>query len=106
MPILKAQPTLFDFQKYVLEMQSERGFINNTVLQNSLMLGEEVGELFKSIRKAEKIKIDNNSEVGEIGEEITDVFIYLCSLANHYKIDLEESFREKEEVNKKRVWTI
>jgi hypothetical protein len=59
MPNLKSNPTLCDYQQYVSEMIKERGFTENTVLQNSLMLGEEVGGLFKAIRKAEKMRTDD-----------------------------------------------
>ena len=40
----------------------------------------------------------------KIGDELADVFIYLCSLANRYGIDLEAAIRAKEEINKTRVW--
>lgn len=104
MPNLKNQPTLKDFQDYVKELEIERGFTSDSVLQKCLMLGEEVGELFKSIRKSEKIKIDQNSNFKQIDEELADVIIFLCSIANRYDIDLEKAFREKEEKNKKRTW--
>lgn len=68
------------------------------------MLGEEVGELFKAVRKAEGIKIDPASRVGELGAELADIFIYLCAIANRYDIELEAAFRAKEETNKKRNW--
>jgi NTP pyrophosphatase (non-canonical NTP hydrolase) len=51
MPELKNNPTMQDFQKYVTELEEKRGFTEQTVLQRSLLLGEEVGELFKAIRK-------------------------------------------------------
>ena len=102
---LPKNPTLKHFQKYVTELEQERGFTNNTVLQNSLMLGEEIGELFKAIRKVEKMAVDINSNTHHVGEEMADILIYLCSLANRMNIDLEKAFREKEEINKKRVWT-
>ena len=69
------------------------------------MLGEEMGELFKAIRKEENITIDHTSKFGMIEEELADIIIYLCSIANRYGIDLEASFRQKEEVNKKRTWS-
>jgi NTP pyrophosphatase (non-canonical NTP hydrolase) len=105
MPNLKSNPTLCDYQQYVSEMIKERGFTENTVLQNSLMLGEEVGGLFKAIRKAEKMRTDDNSNIHNAEEEMVDVLIYLCTLANHYNIDLEKALRDKEEMNKNRVWT-
>lgn len=53
MPILKENPTLNDFQIYVTELEKERGFSQEPVLQKCLLLGEEIGELFKAIRKQE-----------------------------------------------------
>jgi len=104
MPSLKQKPTLSDFQQYVRELEQERGFTEQTVLQRCLMLGEEMGELFQAIRKVENMAIDHNSKFGSIEEELADVFIFLCSIANRYDIDMEDSFRNKEEVNKKRIW--
>ncbi|MEM1312202.1 MAG: MazG nucleotide pyrophosphohydrolase domain-containing protein [Patescibacteria group bacterium] len=105
MPVLKPNPTLSDFQDYVKQIVQERGFTDNTVLQNSLLLGEEVGELFKSIRKQEGLKTETNSKVSLVSEEIADIFIYLCTIANYYKIELEKAFRDKEKINQERSWT-
>jgi NTP pyrophosphatase (non-canonical NTP hydrolase) len=104
MPILKENPTLNDFQKYVIVLERERGFDHQTAVEKCLLLGEEVGELFKAVRKKQQIKIDKNSKVTTIGEELADIFIYLCAIANRFDINLEEAFRLKEEVNKKRKW--
>lgn len=101
---LPDNPTLADFQQYVIDLEEARGFSDQPVLEKCLMLGEEVGELFKAIRKVEGVKVDKNSKFGTIPEELADCFIFLCSIASKYGIDLEEAFREKEEVNKKRVW--
>lgn len=104
MPILKTKPTLKDIQEYVIELEKERGFSEQTVLQKCLMLGEEVGELFKAIRKQQNIKIDSNSKFGTIDEELADILIFICSIANRNEIDLEKAFRDKEEINKTRIW--
>jgi hypothetical protein len=29
----------------------------------------------------------------------------LCSIANRFDVNLEQAFRDKEEINKKRKWT-
>jgi NTP pyrophosphatase (non-canonical NTP hydrolase) len=104
MPSLKENPNLNDFQNYVIELEKERGFDHQTVVEKCLLLGEEIGELFKAVRKKQRIKIDENSKVTTIGEELADIFIYLCAIANRFDINLEEAFRLKEEVNKKRKW--
>lgn len=102
---LTERPTLADIQRYVRDMEDERGFSKATVMQNCLLLGEEVGELFKAVRKAEKMHIDQKSKIGTVEEEIADIVIYLCSIANRFDIDIEQAFRDKEEVNKKRSWS-
>jgi NTP pyrophosphatase (non-canonical NTP hydrolase) len=103
MPVLH-DATLQSIQQYVQELELERGFITQTVIEKCLLLGEEAGELFKAVRKAEKISIDVNSTKHEVSNELADLLIYLCAIANRYDIDLETAFREKEEVNKKRKW--
>lgn len=104
MPDLIKNPKLKDFQKYVSELESERGFSNQNIIDKCLLLGEEVGELFKAVRKTEGLAVDSNSTFTEIGDELTDILIYLCAIANRKGIDLESAFRAKEEKNKTRVW--
>lgn len=104
MPELPPKPTLKKFQKYVSELEVERGFVQQTVPDKCLLLGEEVGELFKAVRKAEGLAIDINSNFSEISDELADIFIYICAIANRKGIDLESAFIKKEERNKKRTW--
>ncbi len=101
---LKEKPTIQDFQHYVAEMVVQRGFDHTNVARQFLLFTEEVGELAKVIRKAEKMALDPNSHVGGVSEELADIFIYLLYFANHFKVDLEQAFRDKEEVNKQRSW--
>ncbi|MFA6602387.1 MAG: MazG nucleotide pyrophosphohydrolase domain-containing protein [Candidatus Shapirobacteria bacterium] len=103
MPELNPKPTLKDYQDYVTALEKERGF-STDLYHYCLMLGEEVGELFKAIRKAEKQQVDANSKIGNIDEELADVFIFICTIANKYNINLEQAFRAKEEINKNRIW--
>jgi NTP pyrophosphatase (non-canonical NTP hydrolase) len=104
MPALKREQTLKDFQQYVREIEEERGFTKITVLEDCLLLGEEVGELFKAVRRVTKLRTDSLSNRTEVDEELADILIYLCAIANRLGVDLETAFREKEEVNKQRVW--
>ncbi|MBU8893606.1 MAG: hypothetical protein KOO66_12580 [Bacteroidales bacterium] len=104
--LLKSNPTLKDYQDYVKNLELERGFEHQDVLQKCLLLGEEVGELFKAVRKMQSIRIDKqNSKITSVEEELADILIYVCAIANRYNIDLEKAFLDKEEVNKKRVWS-
>ena len=102
---IKENPTLADIQDYVRKLEEERGFTDVTLVQSCLMLGEEVGELFKAIRKAEKMRVDGNSKIGSVDEEIADIIIFLSAIANRLNIDMEQALRDKEEINKTRSWT-
>lgn len=102
--ILKKKPTLRDFQKYIAKMVKERGFGKETLPQLFMLFLEECGEMAKAARKTQKIKIDKNSKEYHLDHEAADVFIYLLDICNHFEIDLEKAFREKEEINKKRFW--
>jgi NTP pyrophosphatase (non-canonical NTP hydrolase) len=104
MPKLTKNPTLKNFQNYVAELEIERGFAHQNIIDKCLLLGEEVGELFKAVRKSEGLAVDTNSNFTEIGDELTDIFIYICAIANRKGIDLESAFLKKEEKNKQRVW--
>ena len=104
MPTLNEHPTLADFQAYVTRLETERGFDDQSVRDKCLLLGEEIGELFKAVRKAEGLKVDVSSQFGTISEELADIFIYICAIANRYGIDLEMAFREKEAINHQRSW--
>jgi NTP pyrophosphatase (non-canonical NTP hydrolase) len=104
MPQLKSNPTLGDFQTYVRELEDERGFATQPLVQKCLLLGEEVGELFKAVRTHEKMSLANDAAPSEVEAEIADVLVLLCSVANKLDIDMEAAFREKEEKNKKRIW--
>ncbi len=104
MPVLKNNPELKDYQNYVAGLENERGFDRPTTIDKCLLLGEEVGELFKAVRKTEGLSVDTHSQTMDIGDELADIFIYICALANRKNIDLETAFRAKEEKNKKRTW--
>jgi NTP pyrophosphatase (non-canonical NTP hydrolase) len=101
---LKPDPTLNDFQEYVRKLEDERGFTQQNAIEKCLLLGEEMGELFKAVRKTMKLKTDVNANIGSVDEEIADMMIFLCSIANRFNIDIEQAFRKKEEHNKKRTW--
>ena len=106
MPELKDNATLHDYQTYVAELESERGFATQNLRDKCLLLGEEVGELFKAVRKSEGLAIDTQSEFTEVQDELADIFIYLCAIANRLDINLEDAFLDKEVKNKQRRWTL
>lgn len=101
---LKDDPTLADYQQYVLEMARERGFDKEELSQKFMMLFEEVGEFAKASRRKAGLKLEDNAKSQDVAAEAADVFIVLLGVCNILGIDLEQAFREKEERNKKRTW--
>lgn len=102
---LKENPTLKDFQEYILEKKKERGFNLTDKFYECCLLAEECGELISAVRKNNKQgSVANNSKIGDVSEELADVFMYVCSLANMHGIDLEEAVRKKEALNSQRFW--
>lgn len=51
------------------------------------------------------MSIDPQSKVSPLEDELADLLIMLCSVANRAGVDLEVAFRGKEERNKEREWT-
>ena len=102
--VLPDKPLLDDFQQYVRAMKRIRGFEDNAQ-RAFILLVEEVGELGKGIRKTWSDSDPVTEEQREhIALEMADIMIYLLDIANQYGISLEEAFRTKEEINKKRIW--
>jgi NTP pyrophosphatase (non-canonical NTP hydrolase) len=106
MATLKPSPTLPDYQAYLKAVCEERGWTGNTDLELYLLFAEEVGELAKAIRRHRKLYVEPSKayKAGNLEEEFADVLSYLLDLANHFGIDLEQAFRDKEAVNAQRVW--
>ena len=103
---LKTNPTLADIQQYVKNLEIERGFIDQTVTQNCILLVEEIGELCKVIRKFHagmSTDINKQYEFDAAGE-IADIIIMLSAIANRMNVDMEQALRQKEEINKQRTW--
>ena len=104
MPVLPSAPLLKDIQRYVAELEEERGFSHQGVLEKCLLLGEEIGELFKAVRKSQGIRVDASAKSTEAEGELADILIYICSIANRLGVDLEAALRAKEEINSERTW--
>lgn len=103
--ILSENFSLKELQLYIKDLEEIRGFSSESILDKCILLGEEVGELFKAIRKVQGIKFDSNdTRKHDIAHELSDVLLFVCAIANRYNIDLETALREKEEINKKRSW--
>lgn len=83
----------------------ERGFKDESVSELLMLLMEESGELARACRKHTTVKSDTSREAkDQIDHELADILMYVFAIANKFDIDLEKAFRDKEEINKKRIW--
>lgn len=96
--------TIRQVQEYVAQTEIDRGFAEQSALHKCLLLGEEMGELFKAVRKSSGMKVDPLSPVSSVGEELADILNFVVAIANRFQIDLETAYRDKEEKNRTRVW--
>lgn len=106
-PNLPPAATMRDFQRYVHDLEAFHGWLDVDLVHNCFLMGEEVGELFKAVRKQEKL-FDEHGEPTDteaVAEEIVDVLNYLLAIANRLDIDVEQAFRAKNARNLERTWT-
>ena len=105
-PILPQNPGMQDFQEFVHGLESFHGWLDVDLVHNCFLMGEEVGELFKAIRKHLKYYEQPSAAdtVEGISEEIVDVLNYILAIANRLNIDVEAAFRKKNALNLKRTW--
>ena len=107
---LPAQASMKDYQKYIYQLESMHGWLDVDLIHNCFLMGEEIGELFKAIRKHQRYFEEHHPQEEEqskkeIAEEIVDVFNYLIAIANRLEIDLEKAFRYKNQLNQSRTWS-
>jgi NTP pyrophosphatase (non-canonical NTP hydrolase) len=96
--------SLSSIQDYVRQMEIERGLDRQDLASQCLKLGEEVGELYRAVRKLHGNPQDPVGRVADVGDEAVDTLILLMSIVNRCGINLEEAFRAKEARNETRVW--
>ncbi len=105
---LSNNSSLSEIQDYIKKQIEIRGFGNQPVEQQLLLLIEEVGELAKAIRKdhsnmtVDQSKLQNYSSSEN---ELADVFIVLLSICGNLDIDLFTALVNKERENINRKWS-
>jgi len=97
------------YQHYVTRLEELHGWLEVDLVHNCFLMGEEVGELFKAIRKhlryyEEHDPVEEERSKLHVGEEIVDVLNYLLAIANRLEIDVEGAFRRKNLINQGRSW--
>ena len=99
-----------DYQRYVHELEALHGWLDVDLVHNCFLMGEEVGELFKAVRRHGRLfdegvdGADSDALREEAGDEIVDVLNYLLAIANRLDVDVEAAFRRKNAVNQGRSW--
>ncbi|MEM9113720.1 MAG: MazG nucleotide pyrophosphohydrolase domain-containing protein [Myxococcota bacterium] len=109
---LEAGAAMAAYQRYIEDLEAMHGWTDVDLVHNCFLLGEEVGELFKAVRRHKKLFEQGEAEAqsqdaakAAVAEELVDVFNYLLALANRLDIDLESAFRAKNARNQSRTWT-
>lgn len=104
---LPPDPTMQAYQTYVHDLEAKMGWLDVDLVETCFLMGEEVGELFKAVRKVKGMFVEGNvtgDRKQEVAHEIVDVLNYLLAVANRLDIDVETAFREKNTANQSRTW--
>lgn len=95
--MLRRNFTIAELQAYIREFDYHPEGKNAYFMK----LVEEVGELSEVIRS--EVRMGENDNIkGTIEEELCDVLYYVAALANVYDIRLNDCFRLKDELNKRK----
>lgn len=99
-----------DYQRYIHDLEALHGWLKVDLVHNCFLMGEEVGEVFKAVRRYNKLFDEGKGTPPEearaqLAEELVDVFNYLLAIANRVDVDLEQAFREKNARNQQRTWS-
>lgn len=104
MPNSKESLTIRELQDFARRLETARGFTDESPLEKCLLLGEEVGELFKAVRQRTGIKTDVQAGTLSVADELADVLLFVLTIANRFDIDLEEAVMQKKAKDEARVW--
>jgi NTP pyrophosphatase (non-canonical NTP hydrolase) len=107
---LPENATMKDYQHYIHELEALHGWLKVDLVHNCFLMGEEVGELFKAVRRYNKLFDEGHATPTDearahLAEELVDVFNYLLAIANRTGVNLEEAFRDKNARNQQRTWS-
>lgn len=101
---LPKDDSLVKLQKYIWQMNIERGFDTKDVSKKLVMLMEEAGELAKAVRKHVGMKFTDTTKQQELREELADVQIVLLGLASMLDEDMFSAVIDKEKKSRTRKW--
>jgi NTP pyrophosphatase (non-canonical NTP hydrolase) len=96
---IESKKVLDGFQSIVNDMESYCGWLDGSIRAKCIILGEEFGELMKAVRKREGMRVRKDSKIGSVEEEIADMIIVLCGIANRYGININAEVKNKVGIN-------
>ena len=107
---LKKSASMLEYQDYIYQLEKMHSWLDVDLVHNCFLMGEEVGELFKAVRKHQRYFEEHDPQneqqsKAHIAEELVDVFNYLIAIANRLNIDFESAFRHKNSLNQHRTWS-
>jgi NTP pyrophosphatase (non-canonical NTP hydrolase) len=85
--------TISQLQQVIATLEQAQSWINSPD-EKITFITEELGEVAKWIRKARNSQL-TAEELQELNDEIADVLQHIISLANYYKLDIEEGLIRK-----------
>jgi NTP pyrophosphatase (non-canonical NTP hydrolase) len=68
------------------------------------LTGRRSRRIIQGNPQTQKMRIGTTSVTGTVDEELADVLIYLCAIANRLGISIDGALRRKEELNETRTW--
>ena len=71
------------YQRYVHDLESMHGWLDVDLVHNCFLMGEEVGELFKAVRRYEKLFDQSEAAPATLAERKTDVAHELVDVLNY-----------------------
>ena len=89
--------TFTRYQQWFREYDSLRGLNEDLPLESLAHLSEELGEIARHILRLEGVKGMEESaradEIAALALELSDAFVFLTKLANHYGIEWDAAIR-------------
>ena len=102
---------LAEYQRYIHELETMHGWLDVDLIHNCFLMGEELGELFKAVRKhvhyfdqTEEAAPASDAAAEAVADELVDIMNYLLAIANRLEIDMESAFVRKNARNQQRRW--
>jgi len=81
MELLSPGASLPNIQNYVRRMEAERGLDHQDLASQCLKLGEEVGELYRAVRKLQGNPQDPSGRITDVGDEAVDAQAFEAAVA-------------------------